>query len=175
MMIDRVASTATSPSTDGDRRHPAEHAAQLLDGHLEAQRVAGQDRALEAAVVDAGEEAELAAVLVGSDRTATARGLGQRLDHEHTGHDRATGEVTGELRLVGGDLLDRHRALAGLELDHAVDEQERIPMRNDPHDVGRLERQLLGRHRSRKAPHRVTIIPRRRRRPPARPDRAGWC
>ena len=39
------------------------------------------------------------------------------------------------------------RPLARLQLDHAVDEQERIAVREDPHDVGRLERQAGGRHR----------------------------
>src|SRR6185503_1434046 len=48
----------------GDRPDPAEHPAQLLDRHLQAQRVAGDDQATEAALVDASEEADLAAVFV---------------------------------------------------------------------------------------------------------------
>ncbi len=37
--------------------------------------------------------------------------------------------------------LDADDALAGLELDDAIDEQERVAVRNDAHDVGRLEGQ----------------------------------
>src|SRR5688572_31474982 len=50
------------PIDAGGPTDPAEHAAQLLDLHLQQQRVAGHDHAPEAAVVDAGEQAELAAV-----------------------------------------------------------------------------------------------------------------
>src|SRR5687768_16588612 len=93
----------------GHAAHATEHAAQLLDCHLEAQRIAGNHHATEAAIVDAREEAELAAVLVQA-HDADAGGLRECLDHEDAGHDRAAGEVPGELRLVGGDLLDPDHA-----------------------------------------------------------------
>src|SRR5688572_14529966 len=146
----------------GHAAHATEHAAQLLDRHLEAQRIAGNHHAPEAAIVDAREEAELAAILVEA-HDADAGGLGQCLYHENAGHDRASGKVAGELRLVGGDLLDPHHAGSRLELHDTIDHQERIPVRDDAHDVGRLERQRQI-HRS--------SLPRTR---PDRPDPAGWC
>src|SRR5438132_4878378 len=64
-----------------------------------------------------------------------------------------------ELRLVGGHVLDGDHPLARLQRNDPVDEEERIAVRDDAHDVGRLERQcqlgpphirhrVSGRHRS---------------------------
>ncbi len=45
------------------------------------------------------------------------------------GHDGIAGKVAGEERLVHGHVLDRLDALAGHALDDAVDEQERVAVR----------------------------------------------
>ena len=83
-----VASTATSPSTLATAAAAAEDAAQLLERDLEPERVAGEHRAAEAALVDPGEEGQLAAVL-GQRQDRDRAGLGERLDHQHARHDRA--------------------------------------------------------------------------------------
>ena len=60
----RVASTATSPSTLATPRTRPNMPRSFSTSTFSTQRVAGHDHAPEAAVVDAGEQAELAAVLV---------------------------------------------------------------------------------------------------------------
>ena len=61
----------------------------------------------------------------------TPAGLGQRLDDQDARHDRPARPVALEERLVDAHVLDRHDAPAGLELEHAVDEQERIAVGQD--------------------------------------------
>ncbi len=116
----------------------ADRAAHGLDVALERQRVSGTHDALEAHVVDAGEESQLAAILLlreHRDRTA----LGERLDHLHPGHDRVAGEVSRTVQL--GDRLAGHDTLTGDELDHLVDQEHRIAVREH-----RLDRRLVENH-----------------------------
>ena len=135
-----TASTATSPSTLATARTRPNMPRSFSTVTSRRSVSPGTTMRLKRHVVDSGEEPELAAVLVeGQDRDAG--GLGQGLDHQDAGHDRAPREVAGELRLVGADLLDPDRAPPRLELDDAIDEEERVAVRKDPHDVGRLERQ----------------------------------
>ena len=54
------------------------------------------------------------------------RHLGQRLDHEHAGHQWRARKVTLEELLVDGDVLVRDQPVAGLVLGHRVDQQRRI-------------------------------------------------
>src|SRR5439155_14163027 len=98
--------------------------------------LAGTDDALEADVVDAGEERELAAVLLLGEYRHRPR-LRERLDHLHAGHDRVPGEVARAVLL--GDALARDDARAGLELEDLVDEQERRPVGQDRLDLGAAE------------------------------------
>jgi RecB family exonuclease len=44
-----------------------------------------------------------------------------------------------EERLVDGDVLDRHRALEAVELDDAVDQQERVAVRQQLEDLPDVE------------------------------------
>src|SRR5204863_8553668 len=99
----------------------ADRPADALDLAAERELVAGLDDALEADVVDAGEERDLSTVLLfGQHRHRP--GLGERLDHDHAGHDRPAGEVPGKEPLVAANVLPRDDANAGLELDHLVEE-----------------------------------------------------
>ena len=50
------------------------------------------------------------------------------------GHHRLAGEVAEEERLVDGDVLDRHDPLLRLDLEHAVDQQDRVAVRQHRHD-----------------------------------------
>ena len=56
-------------------------------------------------------------------------GLRQRFEHQHARHHRPVREVAVEERLVDRDVLERDDALALLQLQHAVDQQERIAVR----------------------------------------------
>ena len=101
---------------------------------LETQLVAGQHRAAELRLVDADEVHELPLRIVDRVEEQHAAGLRHRLDDEHRRHDRMAREVALEERLVDGDVLDADDALALLELEDAVHEQERIAVRHDLHD-----------------------------------------
>ncbi len=106
-----------------------------LDLAFQGERLAGSHDALEAHVVDAREQCELAAVLrlrQHSDRAA----LRERLDHLHAGHDRIAREVARAIVRCHG--LPGDDAFAGNELEHLVDEQHRIAMRQY-----RLDRRLV--------------------------------
>src|SRR5690606_8763893 len=102
------------------------HVADLApDRDLQVQAVAGHHHAREPGVVDLHQvrQPALGAAAVG-ELAEHAAGLRQRLDHQHAGHYRMAGEVALEERLVGADVLVAEHALAGLEFDHAVDQQE---------------------------------------------------
>ena len=66
-----------------------------------------------------------------------------RVDHQ-AGHHRAPGEVSLEERFVEGDVLDRDHAVF-FKLEHPVEEQEGIPVRQHPEHPVEL-RYLVLRH-----------------------------
>src|SRR5690606_17875066 len=132
----------------GIQGHVADLAA---DGHLDVEPVARHHHVREAGVVHLDQVGETLA-----RRGAAAQQLGQQpaglrhgLDHQHARHHRPFREVALEICLVGGDVLVRQHAPGSLlELDHAVDEQERVAVRQHPADALHAdgERQLSGRH-----------------------------
>ena len=107
--------------------------------------VARLDDALEPAVVDAGEERDLAAVLL-LDEHGDRAGLRHRLDDQHARHHRArresAPETTSRPRVRPGVATT---LAARLELDHLVEQQERVAVRQDPLDLVPPER-CLGDH-----------------------------
>ena len=103
-------------------------------------RSPGTTRPAEPRAVDRHEVGDLARRLLsaGMDLHGEERGgLGERLEDEHARHHRLAREVPEEERLVHGDALPAHEPLARLEEDHAVDEQERRPVRDEPLDLPR--------------------------------------
>ena len=104
----------------------ADWAAHGLHVALERQHVAGPHDALEANVVDAGEERELARVL-GLREHRHRAALGERLDHLHARHDRVAGKVACAILVRDG--LPRDDTLARHELEHLVDQEHRVAMR----------------------------------------------
>mmetsp|Transcript_35230 Transcript_35230/g.80203 ORF Transcript_35230/g.80203 Transcript_35230/m.80203 type:complete len:263 (-) Transcript_35230:1-789(-) len=103
--------------------------------HLHHEDVARDEGLLPAHVVDAPEEEVLP--LLGQRRLESNEPpeLRHSLDLKHSRHDRVIREVSGELRLVGGDALDAHRALARDVLEDLVHEEEGIPVGDDLADV----------------------------------------
>ena len=105
-----VPRTASWPSTVALHLAAPDRAANRLDLALERQHVARPHDPLEAHVVDAREERELAAVLLLREHRDGAA-LRERLDHLHAGHDRVAGKVAGAVLV--GDRLARDDALPG--------------------------------------------------------------
>ena len=123
-------------------RDRAAHADELA---LEVEHVSRLDDALEAAVVDAREERDAAAVLLGREHRDGAA-LGDRLDREHARHHRSAGKVAGEPPAVGGNGEPPDDLAARLELDDLVDEEKRMPVRDDRLDRLPPERDGQVRH-----------------------------
>ena len=109
----------------------AERAAQAIDDQLEVEHVAGPHDAPEAHAVDAREERHPAEE-IGMREHADGARLGERLDHQHAGHDRIAREVAraGTIRRRATVKRATH-ARARLELDDLVDQQERIAVRDE--------------------------------------------
>ena len=58
---------------------------------------------------------------------------------EHARHDRESGKMSAEKLLVDRHVLDGDDAFFALQLEHAVDQQERIAVRQDLQDVVDVE------------------------------------
>src|SRR5205085_2997067 len=111
---------------------PADRPAHRLDLAEQVEHLTRPNDALEPHVVDAGEERELATVL-GLREHGDGTTLRQRLDHLHPRHDRVAGKMTSAVAVR--DRLARDDALTGDELEHLVDEQEGIAVREDLLDL----------------------------------------
>src|SRR5579885_3583048 len=121
---------------------PADRPAHGLDLAEEVEGLAGPDDPLEADVVDPGEERELAPVLLLREHRH-GPALGERLDHLHSGHDRIPGKVAGAVVLR--DRLASDDAGAGDELEHLVDKEEGVAMREDRLQLAPAEGRLHAR------------------------------
>ena len=93
----------------------------------------GRDDPLEAAVVDPGEERDLAAVLL-LDEHGDRAGLRHRLDDEHARHHGPLREVPANHQPSSGTRYDAATRVPGLELEHLVEEEERVAVRQDRRD-----------------------------------------
>src|SRR5262245_7291850 len=139
LLIDRAHGAQDRRLRDGgsrDARHAgelADAAQRALEGDVELELVAGDDRLFEARVVDADVVVDRILDLVRAvGKREHARGLRHRLQDQHPGHDRTAGKMTLEVRLVGRDVLHRHDTLARLYLLHPVDHQHRVALRQVP-------------------------------------------
>src|SRR5690606_5609301 len=124
-------------------RHVADAPLQL---DLELEAVARHHHPAELGVVDLDQVEGLAVVHAGVARELgeQAAGLRERLHHQHARHHRAAREVACEERLVVADVLVGQHAPVLLELDHAVDQQERVAVRQQALDLGAGDGQVHG-------------------------------
>ena len=76
-----------------------------------------------------------------SDEHGHRAGLRHRLDDEDAGHDGAAREVAREPPVVGADEACRDHLAARLELDHLVEQEERVAVREDRLDPVPSERE----------------------------------
>ncbi len=96
--------------------------------HVEADAVPRHDLAPELRVVDAAQEDPGVRLPVTRVQQQEGRDLGERLDHQHAGHQRGAGKVALEELLVDGDVLHRHDAPVRLVLGDVVHEERRVPV-----------------------------------------------
>ena len=117
--------------------------ANALEIASQLELVAGLDDALEANAVDACEQRQFSAVLVLGEHRHCSR-LSHRLDDQDAGHDRAAGEVPGEVPLVGPNTLPRDDAFPGLEFDDLVEQQKGLAVWENRLDLFTGEDRQLG-------------------------------
>src|SRR3954451_8161054 len=106
---------------------------------FEPQLIAGYDRPAKAGLVDAAEEEELLLAIGHVAQAEDGRALRHRFDDQHAGHDRISGKVSLKELLVRRDVLQADDSLSVLDLEHAIDEQHRVAMRQQFHDFGNGE------------------------------------
>src|SRR5690554_4496821 len=134
---DLLAVHARGPGVEG---HVADLAADL---HFQVQAVARHHHVREPRLVHLHQVRDPAAgVFLAAEVAEDAAGLGQRLDHQDTRHHRLPGEMPLEELLVAAHGLVAQHPLARFRFDHAVDQQERVAMRQQ-----RLDRGDVHRHR----------------------------
>src|SRR5216683_5808912 len=140
---------------------PADAAHVVFDG------VAGHHRFTEFALVDS-EKINRARFLGALDRLDAdhAGGLRHRLDHHHPGIDRTFRKMPLKWRLAEGDVLDADAGVIGPDIEHPIDQQHRIAVRQRLEDLidiheRKSDRCLL--HQSRPSPFGSTVPSRTRR------------
>src|SRR5580658_468906 len=111
----------------------------LQNFHFHAELIPGQHAAAKAHLVETGQHEQgtrFGANLIEGENRA---GLRQRLDDQHPGHHRKIGKMTAEEWLVEGDVFDGEH-VRSIELQDAIDQQERIAMRQGAQDSAEFVR-----------------------------------
>src|SRR5690606_39168208 len=124
----------------GIQGHVADLAADL---HVQVQPVTRDHHAGEPRLVDLDQVGHPAAGVsagAAAEVAEDAAGLGQRFDHQYPRHHRLRGKVALEEPLDAAHRLVAADALAQLRLDHPVDQQERIAVRQQAPDRGDVHR-----------------------------------
>src|SRR4051812_48003732 len=127
----------------GRALHASDIAAEGEHFNLDAELISGRDLLAELAFINAGEEDQLRIRLEFAHDQQPAS-LCHGFYDEHSGHDRMTGEVAGEIGLVHGHGFQCADALARLHAGDTVYQQERITMRQDLLDLLNVERDPAG-------------------------------
>src|SRR6266404_4460289 len=119
-------------------------AAPGLHVHFDSQLVSGNDWPTEACFLNPRKNHELAFAIRDFGQQERPAGLRDGFDDQHTWHDGKIRKVAGKKWLVDGDVLDGYDALHAHQIDHAVDQQKRVAMRQDAHDFMNVELGVLG-------------------------------
>ena len=112
--------------------------------HVEPHAVARHDLVAELRVVDAAQPDARGGRRAGALEDQHGRHLRQRLDHQHTGHQRRAGKVALEELLVDRDVLVRDQADARLVLGDGVDEKGRISVVDAVQERGQVKGRWTG-------------------------------
>src|SRR5579883_578982 len=118
--------------------HPADITLVLGQVHFHHEPVPGNDGAAKFAGVDPRQIRRLSRELARLEDDAASQ-LRERFDHVDAGQERVAGKMSREDGLGRGDVLVAQGPHAGLELDDAIDQQNRIAVRQNLRDLPDVE------------------------------------
>jgi translation initiation factor IF-1 len=99
------------------------------------EHVAGHHRPAELGLVDGHEIDQLRPRALHRRHADGAGRLRYALDDQHARHHRPAGKMAGEVWLVEGDVLDPDGGFVAVDIDDAVDHQERVAVRQKLQDA----------------------------------------
>src|SRR5277367_1098633 len=114
--------------------------------YFHAKLIAGDYAAPKAHFVQSGQHEQACRVSADFVQREDCARLRQRFDDQHSRHHGMPRKVTGEVRFVEGDVLDRYDAALD-QLDDSIDEQERIAMGQQPQYALEIRDFRIFRHR----------------------------
>jgi hypothetical protein len=109
--------------------HALNARARAQRSHFKHQRVTGNNGAAKPSFFDSGEQDQLLIAVINLTQRENSAALSHRLNHQNAWHYRCTGEMTLKIFFVEADLFDADDSFAWHEFDDAIDEEERIAMR----------------------------------------------
>src|SRR5687767_7059962 len=105
--------------------------------HDNAHLVAGNDGPAELGLVDTHEvDDRLCQIGVLLEQSQNRTRLSHGFNGQYAGHDSRTWKMPIEKRLIDGDILERDDPFIRIDLDDAVDQEKRVSMRKNPHNLG---------------------------------------
>src|SRR5208283_5378737 len=114
--------------------------------YFHAKLIAGNYAPPKAHLVQPGQHEQARRVAADFIQREDRARLRQRFDDQHSRHHRMPRKMTGEVRFVEGDVLDRYDA-AFDQFDDSIDEQERIAMGQQPQHALEIRNFRIFRHR----------------------------
>src|SRR5579863_3448838 len=99
------------------------------DFDFDSQLIARNHRPPEPRALNSGKYQQLVVAIADFFEEQNGAGLRHRLNNQDARHDRISGKVPVEERLVDGDILDGDNALGALDLDYAIEQKHGIAMR----------------------------------------------
>src|SRR5439155_26699507 len=127
--------------------------------HHNPHLIARDDRPPEFGFIDTHEvDKGFAEVGVLFKQAQNRAGLRHGFDRQNPWHDRRARKMAAEEWLVDGDVLERDDTFIRVDLENAVDQEKRIPMRKNPHDFSYAQFHALKEATKRHKKHRNFVL-----------------
>ena len=117
------------------------------DIDLDAQLIAGRNRAAEARALNSGEDQQLVVAVGDFGEQQRRAGLRHGFHDQHARHNGIIGKMSAEKRLVDRNILNGDDALGADHLHHAIEQQHGVAMRQQLDQLADVELQVLAARR----------------------------
>lgn len=111
---------------------------------FDAQLISWHNRPPKARLLNSRKNHKLVLTIRNLCQQQCAARLRHSFNDQHTRHDRHVRKVPGEKWLINGDIFNRHNALHAHEVDHTINQQKRIAMRQNSQNIVNIQLALLG-------------------------------